>query len=151
MRHETIEMVCAHVGQGRKPPPHHKGCIRGFRPKIGLIDLSKFGGTIGPLGTPCSDRLVMVKRTATILSLLLLPATLVCLLSRRLLLVSGSGAGGAPPCGAVENCPAEAAPPAARRHFPTRNCAIKIPSLICQQRYGSSALKTFEVSSHYQQ
>ena len=119
MRHETIEMVCAHIGQGRKPPPHHKGCIRGFRPKIGLIDLSKSGGAIGPLGTPCSDRLVMVKRTATILSLLLLPATLVCLLSRRLLLVSGSGAGGgvalmaAPPCVAVENCPAEAA---AARH-----------------------------------
>ena len=32
-------------------------------------------------------------------------------------------------------------------HFPTRNCAIKIPSLICQLRYGSSALKTFEVGS----
>ena len=147
-------MVCAYVCQGRKPPPHHKGCIRGFRPKIGLIDLSKSGGAIGPLGTPCSDRLVMVKRTATILSLLLLPATLVCLLSRRLLLVSGSGAGGAalmaPPCVARGNCPAEAAEAAARRHFPTRNCAIKIPSLICQQRYGSSALKTFEVSSHQQ-
>ena len=23
MRHEAIEMVCAHVGQGREPPPHH--------------------------------------------------------------------------------------------------------------------------------
>ena len=23
MRHEAIEMVCAHVSQGREPPPHH--------------------------------------------------------------------------------------------------------------------------------
>ena len=30
MRHEAIEMVSAHVGRGREPPPHHKECIRGF-------------------------------------------------------------------------------------------------------------------------
>ena len=30
MRHEAIEMVSAHVGQGRELPPHHKECIRGF-------------------------------------------------------------------------------------------------------------------------
>ena len=30
MRHMAIEMVCAHVGQGREPPLHHSDvCIRG--------------------------------------------------------------------------------------------------------------------------
>ena len=125
--------------------------------EIGLIDLSKSGGTIGPLGTRYSDRPVMVKRTATILSLLLLPATLVCLLSRRQkALVSkrlwcrrrrGGVEGGALGSGGKLSGGGHGA---ARRRFPTRNCAIKIPSLICQQRYGSSALKTFEVSSHQQ-
>ena len=27
MRHEAIEMVCAHIGQGREPPPHHGGVL----------------------------------------------------------------------------------------------------------------------------
>ena len=123
--------------------------------EVRLIDLSKSGGTIGPLGTPCSDRPVMVKRTATILSLLLLPATLVCLLSRRQKALVSERLwcrrrgvdGGALWSGRKLSGGGRGA---ARRHFPTRNCAIKIPSLICQQRYGSSALKTFEVSSHQQ-
>ena len=27
MRHEAIEMVCAHVGQDRAPPPHHSDVL----------------------------------------------------------------------------------------------------------------------------
>ena len=27
MRHKAIEMVCAHIGQGREPPPHHGGVL----------------------------------------------------------------------------------------------------------------------------
>ena len=27
MRHEAIEMGCAHIGQGREPPPHRVGVL----------------------------------------------------------------------------------------------------------------------------
>ena len=120
-------MVCAYVCQGRKPPPHHKGCIRGLRPKKGLIDLSKSEGTIGPLGTP-SPRHPLFRQAcngeensnytiaATAAGDLGVPTIQA---ARRLLLVSGSGAGGAAstaaPCAAGENCPAEAAAAAAWR------------------------------------
>ena len=39
MRHEAIEMVCAHVGQGREPPPHHSGVLEVSALTLGILKL----------------------------------------------------------------------------------------------------------------
>ena len=42
MRHEAIEMVCAHVGQDQEPPPHRKGVLRVSAHNLSLSTFKNF-------------------------------------------------------------------------------------------------------------